>query len=386
MNEAVYLERAREVLPLVRQHADYAEQARHLHAEVARAFASTGLYRLAAPEFVHGADASALTQVEVLETVAAADASSGWNLMIGMETFGLVAPSMSACAELLNDPLRVMAGSTAAVGRAVRDGAGWRVSGRWQFCSGVDNATLFGATVQRYEGDAALPGLPCYALIEAPQFTVHDNWHAVGMRGSGSHDVSVDDVWVPDAHLVDGIAAANSDSPNLRFPRGPRLAYNKAAVALGIARAACDAFTDLARGKRPRFSSRSLRERPLAQRAIARAEARYLGLRTATHTVVGELWQTVLDGGRASGFELARFQAVCSDVAQSTAALVDELAQAAGTSANLADEPLARICRDANVIRQHTTVAPHQIDDAGRLLLGLEPQELMLRGARPDAH
>ena len=77
----------------------------------------------------------------------------------------------------------------------------------------------------------------------------------VGFGPAGSHDVSVENVWVPDNHVVTSIAAAKGSSPNLRFPRGPRLAYNKAGVALGIARAAIDTFTDLALGKQPRFSS-----------------------------------------------------------------------------------------------------------------------------------
>lgn len=383
--DSAVLQSVQSVLPLVRDHADYADAQRRLHPEVAASFAQAGLYRLPAPTTLHGADADALTQVAVLERVAHADASSGWNLMIGMETFGLLGPSMMGCAHLLSDPHRVMASSTAAVGRAERDGDGWRVQGRWQFVSGIHNATLFGATVQRYENGALLQPEPCYALIEAPDYEVHHTWHTIGLRGSGSHDVSVSDVWVPDAHVVTSIATAKGSSPNLRFPRGPRLAYNKAGVALGIARAAIDGFTDLALGKQPRFSSTSLRKRPFAQRTLAQAEARYLGMRGATYMVVANLWDHVIARERVPAADLARFQAVCSDVAQGTAEIADALAAAAGTSANVAGEPFGRILRDATVIRQHVTVAPHQLEDAGRLLLGLDPTEVMLRGITPDS-
>lgn len=375
---------AEALTPIVREHADYADAERRLHPEVASAFAQAGLYRLAGPESVHGQDADALTQVAVLETIARVDASSGWNLMIGIETFGLIAPSMHQCAGLLADPLRVMASSTAAVGRADREGENWRVRGRWQFVSGIHNASLFGATVQLYENDELLQNEPCYALVEAPDFAIEDTWHTVGMRGSGSHDVTVDGALVPASHIVNSIASARGGSSNLRFPRGARLAYNKAAVALGIGRAGLDAFTALALGKRPRFSSSSLRHRPFAQRTLAQAEARHLGLRSATYNVVGHLWQDVVEQRRASAADLARFQAVCCDVAQATAELTDALAAAAGTSANASAEPLARIVRDATVIRQHASVAPHHLEDAGRLLLGLEPLEIMLRGIRPD--
>jgi alkylation response protein AidB-like acyl-CoA dehydrogenase len=351
---------------------------------VAKAFASEGLYRLAAPRRMQGADADALTQIRVLETISCADASSGWNLMIGMETFGLLSPSMTDCAQLLEDPLRVLAGSTAAVGRADKDGDGWRVSGRWQFVSGIYNAQLFGATVQLFDGGERLDKPSCYALIEAPDYEVHDTWHTVGMRGSGSHDVSVANLWVPANQVASGIATASGDSPNLHFPRGPRLAYNKVAVALGTLRAALDAFTELARAKQPRLSRSSLRDRPFAQRTIAQAEAKYLGIRSATHVVVGEMWSKVVAGEAIASRELAIFQAVCSDAAQVAAETVHHIAAAAGTSANAESEPLARICRDAAVIRQHVTVAPHHLEDAGRLLFGLAPQEVMLRGITND--
>lgn len=378
------MRRVLEHAELIAGHADYADRERHLHSQVARAFAADGFYRLAAPEVAQGADANAVSQIAVLEAVSRIDASTGWNLMIGMETFGLLSPAMGNCAELIADPLTVMAGSTAAIGRAVREGDGYRVSGRWQFASGVHNAQLFGATVQTWEGDTRLDATPCYALIQAPQFTIVDTWHTVGMRGSGSHDVLVEDVWVPEQFLCPTIANLSGDSVNLHFPRGARLAYNKVAVALGILRAALDEFTTIGRGKHPRFSSRSMRERGNVQRSLAVAEARYLGMRAATYTLVQDLWRQTAARQKLAAADQARFQAVCSDAANTAADLVHELAGAAGTSANVADSRLARIARDATVVRQHVTVAGHHMEDAGRLLLGLEPQDAMLRGIQPD--
>ena len=387
-----YLSRALELEVLIRQHADHADAERRLHTDVGRAFAASGLYRLPAPVSIQGADASAVAQVAVLEAVSAFDASAGWNLMIGMETFGLIGPSMQGCEELVADPMTVLASSTAAIGRAVREGEGYRVTGRWQFVSGVHNAQVFGATVRRYstwngEDDPAnelIDATPCYALIVEPDFQIIDTWHTVGMRGSGSHDVTVQDVWVPDARMVVNIGNAGGASANLRFPRGARLAYNKVAVALGICAAAIHEFTELAKGKTPRFTSRKLRERPHAQRALAQATARYIGLRAATYSLVADLWQKTTRGAPIAGQELAQFQAVCSDAAESIAGAVHDLAGAAGTSANDALAPLSRIARDATVVRQHLTVAPHHMEDAGRLLLGLPPQEMMLRGIAPE--
>ena len=387
---APFLQRVRALEPLIRQHADFADSQRHLHPDVGHAFANAGLYRLAAPASVHGADASATTQIAVLEAVSRIDASAGWNLMIGMESFGLIAPSMGHCVDLIEDTMTVLASSTAAVGRAVREGDGYRVSGRWQFVSGVHNAQLFGATVQVVEtdgvaGEPRSPKTTCYALIDTPNFTIVDTWDTVGMRGSGSHDVTVEAVWVPERHLVASIGVVDGNSTNLNFPRGARLAYNKVAIALGVARAALDEFQELAMGKQPRFASTSMRERPYVQRTLAESEARYLGWRAAAYTLAAGLWRKTEDGVVIAAADLARFQAVCSDAANGVADMVHSLCGAAGTSANANAAPLSRIARDATVVRQHVTVAPHHMEDAGRLLLGLEPREIMLRGIKPEA-
>jgi len=153
INANPHIDAAIGLRPLVREHADEAERERHLPRPVAEAFAREGLYRVAAPTEFHGADADPMTQIGVIEAVSRADGSAGWNLMIGIETFGLIAPGFAHCPELIEDPMTIMASSTAAVGRADREDGGWRVSGQWQFVSGIHNAELFGATVRRYAND-----------------------------------------------------------------------------------------------------------------------------------------------------------------------------------------------------------------------------------------
>jgi alkylation response protein AidB-like acyl-CoA dehydrogenase len=170
------------------------------------------------------------------------------------------------------------------------------------------------------------------------------------------------------------------DSPFLRFPLGSRLAYNKVGVSLGIARAALDAFVALAEGKVPRFSSATLRTRSAAQRAVALAEVRVRAARALVFELVEEMWERVRSSAHVTTRERALFQAACSDAARGCGEAVDLVCDAAGTTANQVGHPLERLARDVRVVRQHTTVASHHIDDAGRALLGLEPEGLMLRG------
>jgi len=371
--EALALVRkAHALAPLVRAHADAAEDGRQLPAPVARAFARAGLYRLAAERDIHGAEADPATQIRVIEAVARADGSAGWNLMIGIETFGLVAPGCKArCAELLADPLTIMASSTAAVGRAQRADGGWRVSGQWQFVSGIHNAHLFGATVRLYDGEDQVEEGNRYALVPAGEFEIIDTWQVSGLRGSGSHDVRVTDALVPEERIIAPLGGHPEATPQLRMPLGIRLAYNKAAVALGIARAGVDAFAALAARKQPRFTRATLRERPFAGRAIAQAEARLLGARAALLDLAERCWRVLVAGDDIAPRDQALLQIVSCDAARAAVEVVETLCEAAGTSANRQGEPLERIARDVRVVRQHATVAPHVMEDAGRALLAL---------------
>ena len=376
------MERARALQPLVREAADEAERERRLPARVARAMARAGLYRIAAPRAFQGGEADPDTQIRTIEAVSEADGAAGWNLMIGIETFGLLAPRFRRGRELFADPLAIVCSSSASVGRAERVDGGYRVSGQWPFVSGCHNSDFFGGIVAVHEGGEAAQEPPRYALTDRTHFEILDTWHVAGLRGSGSHDVRLTEVFVPEPDtmpLVPGAPpAADLDSPVTRIPFGSRLAYNKVGVCLGIARAAIDGFVGIATGKVPRFSSGTLRERPHAQTAVARAEARVRGARAFVLDAAAELWDGVVAGREISRKERALLQIACSDAALACADAVDLLAEAAGTSANRLDCPLERQARDVRVVRQHVTVAPHHLEDAGRVLLGLEPQGLML--------
>lgn len=377
------LETAISLQPLVRAHADASEAQRHLSSEVAQAFAEAGLYRIAAPRDSLGSEHTPATQVEVIEAIAYADGSAAWNLMIGIETFGLLSPAFANCMELIEAPATVLCSSTAAVGRADKVTGGYRVSGQWQFVSGCHNAHHFGATVRVWEGGEMLKSAPNqYAIVSRDEFEILDTWHTAGMCGSGSHDVKVADVFVPEERLLPTLGHVRHESPLLRFPLGSRLAYNKIGISLGLTRAAVDAFIELAQGKLPRFSSRGLAARPRAHRAVAEAEVKLRASRALVMAEIEAMWAKVCNSEHITSRTRALFQLACSDAARNCIEAVAILCEAAGTSANQRGTPLERIARDIRVVGQHVSVAPHNIEDAGRVLLGLDAEEMMLAGNR----
>jgi alkylation response protein AidB-like acyl-CoA dehydrogenase len=322
-----------------------------------------------------------MTQLATIEAVANADGSTGWNLMIGVESFGLIAPAFVQCAELIADPLTILCGSTAAICTADETPNGFRVSGQWQFVSGCHNAEVFAGLVQRRRNGEAIPGLPAvYAVVTRPDFEIVDTWNVGGLCGSGSHDVRIKSVEVPNERILAQMGRHHDRSPLEHFPLGSRLAYNKVGVALGIARAAIDAFTDIATGKVPRFTSRTLRERPFAQRAVANAEVRLRASRALVFELVEAMWEKVRAHEEVPLRDRALFQIACSDAAAGAVEAVEGVCEAAGTTANFRTAPLERLARDIRVVRQHVTVAPQHIEDGGRVLLDLAPEGPMLKG------
>jgi alkylation response protein AidB-like acyl-CoA dehydrogenase len=373
------IETATGLRALVREHADEAEAQRFVPDVVVRALAGAGLYRLCAPAVFGGGEADPITTIKVIEAISAADGATGWALMIGIETVGLgtslLAPEVAA-ALFAERPDLVMCGALNPQGRARRVAGGWTVDGTWPFASGCHGADFFwGQCI--VEGSS--PTELVEVLVPRADYRILDTWHVNGLRGSGSHDVSVRDVFVPDAMTTDTRSKhVPHDGPLFRLPRFSRLAYNKVGVSLGIARTALDEFTAIAEGKVPRLMSRSLRERPRAQLAVAQAEAILRSARAFCFEAVQQEWDVVVAGGVADRKHRAMVRLASSWACQEAVRAVRTLCDAAGTTPNFDRSLLGRCLRDVQVVPQQVMVAPHFIEDAGRVLLGLDPLEPIL--------
>lgn len=374
--------RAEALSDLVREAGPEGDRERRLPKRVAEAMAEAGLYRLAVPEALGGIGVEPTTQIEVIEAISKADGAAGWNLMIGIETSSLVALSPDIVAEIYSDPRAILCGSTATLGQATVVDGGVRLSGRWPFVSGCNNATWFAGLCQITEREG--PASVGWVIAPMDDVTIHDTWNTTGMRGSGSHDVEVADAFVPEVRVIrprPGLAAPDDErlGPARRIPSGARLAYNKTGVALGIARAAIDGFVDLARSKVPRFTGTTLRERAFAHTALGTAEAELGAGRAFILEQVADLWRVATEGGRITDERRARLQIACSHGVAAAIRAVLEVHRAAATDANKSGCVLEKSLRDILVVGQHITVAEPLIADAARMLMGLEPTSIFLR-------
>jgi alkylation response protein AidB-like acyl-CoA dehydrogenase len=200
-----------------------------------------------------------------------------------------------------------------------------------------------------------------------------DTWHVAGLRGTGSHDMTVDDVVVPAERSVSIVDdRPRADGPLYAFPVFGLLAIGIAAVALGIARAAIDELVRLARAKTPEGSRRTLAERPAVQVDVAQAEALVGAARAHLDTAIDRAWEAATQRGAIALEDRARLRLAATHATASAARATDLAYGAGGGSAIYAASPLQRCFRDVHVATQHMMVAPPTWELAGRVLLGID--------------
>ncbi|MEM9564118.1 MAG: acyl-CoA dehydrogenase family protein [Actinomycetota bacterium] len=368
------------ILPLVAEHADWANEHRRPHPEVFAALAGAGLLRLIAPVAYGGKGIGPGPFLAMIETLARVDGSTAWTAMTLNEEVGIASSYLppDTMTELLGDrPDTIVAGAGLPIGRATRVDGGWRIEGRWSFVSGVPVAdrVIVGSWIDREHSPASRRA--CFTLIPADDVTIVDTWHTAGLRGTGSNDVIVDGVVVPDrwAGVTDFRGPTGPNAPYYRLPSGLRFPWPKVGVATGIAEAALDEFRRLAGAKRSSYPPRLLAERPDAQAAMARAEALVGAGRAWAASLADEIWADA-ERSEPIGPELhARARLAAATAVDGAIGAVETLASAAGTTASRLDGPWPRLLADVRSVGQHFMVGPQQIQTAGRVLLGLRPDD-----------
>ena len=371
------LEAVAALAPRVRAAAGETERARRLPAELVAALAEAGVFRMLVPRTLGGGEVDPATMVRVLETIARADGAAGWSAMIGA-TSGVASAYLpeDAAHAIYGDANAITGGAFAALGRARAVDGGYQVRGRWPFASGCEHCTwLMGGCVL----DDRPPEEARLALFPASAARIVDTWTVAGLRGTGSHDIAVDDVFVPAAHTFSLVTdRPRHASPLYAFPVFGLLALGIAAVALGIARAAIDDLVELAAAKRPTGSRRLLADRPMVQAEVAEAEATLAAARAFVFAAIGDAWDAARERAAIDLAHRARLRLAATHATRSAARAVDRMWEAGGGTVVYATSPLERRFRDVHVATQHTLVAPATLELGGRILLGREADTAML--------
>jgi alkylation response protein AidB-like acyl-CoA dehydrogenase len=375
------LEVARALAPRIRARADEIEAGRQLPADLVQELAAARLFKVALPEAEGGLGADVVTALRVIEEVSRADGSTGWCTAMAINTFrqsAQLAPAVR-CELFLSDPIGVSAGSARERGRAIAVPGGYRVTGHWFFASGCMHSHLLHGACKVFDGDA--PRLRSNGDQEVRIAYFHpkskariiDTWNVSGLRGTGSHDIAVEDLFVPEEHTFSALdRRARVTGPMNRIHGFDLAGCGFCCVGLGIARAAIDAFVELATVKTPRSSSELLRERAIVQAQVGEAEALLRSGRALLFEVVEAMWQTVLAGAPVPERQRSELRLAMTHAAQSAARATHMVCVAAGTTSIFASSPLERYARDAEVVTRHNQLQYVNYEAVGRTMLGLE--------------
>jgi len=357
---------------------DEIEGARRLPADIAASMAGLGLFRMMIPRALGGRELPPAESLATISKVAAADAATGWCLMIGATSaYKAGFLDHETGREVYGQPDGIYGGVFAPMGRAVPEGDGYRLTGRWAWASGSANCTWLsgGAVIVEGDGIRKLPnGAPDSRMVIFPASDAEliDTWHAHGLNGTGSGDMAVTDLHVPARRAVSMMSSTPTHEGALyRFPTFGLLSLGIAAVALGNATAIIDDLVALAASKKPTGGGRTLAERGYSQATLAQSKAKLSGARLFVDDAVRKAWRMAENGDALTVEARADLRLAATYATRTSAEVAAAMYDLAGGDSVYLKSPIQRRFRDAHVMTQHMMVNPATWELPGRVGFGL---------------
>ncbi|MEU8341948.1 acyl-CoA dehydrogenase family protein [Spirillospora sp. NPDC048832] len=380
------VQRARELAPVLAERAEAAEAARRLPDETIADLAATGLFEMLVPKRFGGAELGFEPMAAACREIGAACASTGWlsviytlhNWMVGLF------PEQAQAEVWAERPYGLIPCTLSPSGTAKPVDGGHTVTGRWGWGSGVMHADHVMVMALVTVDDTIEPRL---FLIPRDEVTVHDVWHTSGMRGTGSNDIEVADVFVPEHRSVPMVELTEGRSPGSRVnsaplyrtPLVPVFALTGAAPVLGAAEGVLARFTERMSTRVMAYSGQRQRDLVSGQIRFSAATADLAAARLLLDGAISDVTSAIAEGRPLDMTERARARLVAAHVAVTARRVVNDLCSAAGASAQFSSSPFQRAQRDVNTISGHVVFDPDAAYTLyGRIGLGLDAGPVVL--------
>ena len=277
------MRRARDIVPVLRERAQKAEDARILIRENEQLLHETGLFRYHQPKMFGGMELDFVAVVDITAEIARGCPSTGWNVgNLGCHHWilGYYDPQTQREVWEANPDALIASSIALAAGRGRKVDGGFMVSGRWPFSSGVDNSdwNMLAVTVYGEDGKTAVDWRLC--LMPKSDYEIIDTWHAMGMSGTGSKDIKVSEKFVPERRALalqrcrggpDHPGAALTPGPLYRIPIVPASSHPIAPAAVGAAEGAYELFLDSMAKRMGTYTGARVSDFQAVQIKVARA-------------------------------------------------------------------------------------------------------------------
>lgn len=377
VTEVELLERACKLAPVLRERALQTEENRSMLPETVKDFEGAGFYRILQPAKYGGYEMPPLTLFKVAMELAKGCPSSAWCMsLVAVHNWEIALLDPRAAEDLWGkDPNARASSSYAPFGKITPVEGGYRVSGRWSWSSGSDHCSwvILGGVLPRTD-EGAPPDVRAF-LIPRPDYEVVDVWHVLGLKGTGSNDIVVNDAFVPEhrthqfghSFMMADPGRATFTSRNYGYPFGVIFAYSLSIVTLGMAAGALEAFREDMRVRLGAYDGAKAMEDPFVRHRLAEADAIIRGLHDRLESNFAEM-DALIDAGAPFPLDLrVKNKWDAQYIAKEAQKAVELLFKASGARGIKLDSPMQRYFRDVHAASNHAFLNP----DKGSLNAGL---------------
>jgi alkylation response protein AidB-like acyl-CoA dehydrogenase len=380
--------RARAMIPKLRENQERTEADRRVSDEIFQELLDAELFRVLLPRRYGGLEYGLDTFVDVAYEIARGCGATGWvhsitskyHLFLGMF------PAEAQDDVWGADRRAVTAASFTPTGTVTAVDGGWKLSGRWMYCSGIDNCPwmIVGANVATDDGSE--PTDKGYALAPTADFGIEDNWQVIGLAGTGSKNAYCEDMFIP-AHRFLALEDTMSGRPPgievnpgdiYRLPLFAAISASLCAPIMGMARGAHDEFMEATRARVTRGAALSkpapMAEIPTIQLRLGEASASIDAARLLVDRDCKEIMATLATGDALTQEQRARNKGDLGFATQLSLRAVDRLFEASGGGALFAEGRIQRFWRDIHAGAMHISMNWDAVGALyGRVSLGLPP-------------
>lgn len=348
------------------------ERQGYISQDIIERFRSLGVYRALVAKRFGGNESDPASFCRLIETISTADGSAGWVASFGIGPVYLSSLPVATLEKLYADgPDVVFAGGIFPPQPAPRVEGGLKVTGRWSWSSGCMGADVIGVGIMPQGGLGK--ELPRMAVMPRAKAQIVPNWDVSGLQGTGSHDLVVENVVVPEEWTFVRGGGSSLDTPLYRYPALSFATQVLAVVALGVARGAIDELVRMASGRASATGAPNIGDRIYVQLEIARCEADLRAARAFFYEAIDTVWSVLQTGGTPTAEEISLLRLSATHASRVGADVARRIQMLTGMTGVYESSPIAAQVRDAQMVTQHAFVGDITYQNAGAILFGKDP-------------